>query len=264
MLNEYNIEYYEKQPAFVEMREEASKIPTLDKDDPLNASLYTGPQARTMVCPNVVKTKDGYDIFSFIMINCNTNDGVIDHNIVHELNHQFELFLQKVEGNTYAGICGWDVLEGFINQDSRGEIAQDICAILEKKGQHVFDTAENAKITHTTSYEETFYIIKDFYNEFKKEILESRKNGNIEIIWNKVGKENFDALNELFHEHFEHFGGFRYISLLQDLKDQKDTPRTRKFNEIKEKRDQIMDQIRKYSMTHEEVEVLEESAKEKQ
>ncbi len=286
LLNEYNIEYYENQPAFIEMRKEADELDVLDKNDPIDATLYTGSQTKTMVCPNVVKTKDGYDIFSFIMINCNNNDGTIDHNIVHELNHQFELFLRSVDGNRYHGICGWDVLDGEIsqvaNQDidtlaPEGErrnyemmneivnelIAQDICEILHKKGQYVFDTEENVRTKHTTCYESAFYIIKDFYNEFKKEILESRKNGNIEVIWNKVGKENFDALNELFHEHFEHFGGFRYLALIEDIKNKKDTPKTRKFYDIVERKNKIMDQMRRYSMAHEEIEILDEDVKEK-
>ena len=277
LLNRYNIEYYEQQPTFIEMRKEIDELGLLDKDDPINASLYTGSQDKTMVCPNIVKTKNGYDLLSLIMINCNHNDGIIDHNIVHELNHQFELFLKSVEDNKYIGVCGWDILEGTINQQEKVEIdtlsndsekrkyelmneivneliAQDICKILHDRGQYVFDTEEKSKYTHTTSYEETFYIIKDFYNEFKNEILESRRNGNIEIIWNKVGKENFDALNELFNIHYEHFSGLRYMSLVNDIREHKETSRTKVFNEIKEKRDKILEQMHKHSMQMEQQE----------
>ena len=196
LINEYNIEYFEKKPAFIEMRKEIDALNLLDKEDSVNASLYTGNQAKTMVAPNLIKTKDGYDLFSLIMINCNHNDGTIDHNIVHELNHQFELFLKSVKDDEYEVLCGWDVIEGYINQTEKREvntleedtdkrpyelmneivnelIAQDICGLLDK---HVFDRPDNAKTSHVTSYENTFYIIKDFYNNFKKERIQMSLN----------------------------------------------------------------------------------------
>ncbi len=279
LINAYNIEYYEKQPAHIEMRKEVDALGLLDKDDPINATLYTGPQPKTMVTTNIAKTKTSFDLFSIIMINCNYNDGSIDHNIVHELNHQFELYLKSASEQEYIGICGWDELYGEINQDKQDTIntlaapedkrryelmneivneliAQDICTHLK---HHVFDTDKNAKIKHVTSYEETFYIIKDFYNEFKKEILESRKNGNIEIILNKVGKENFDALNELFNIHYENFSGFRYLSLVSDLNNKKETERTRIYHDIVEKRDKILEQMRLYSMQEEKEEDKEKT-----
>ena len=221
-------------------------------------------------------------MFSLVAICCNNNSGDIDHNIVHELNHLFELSLSKVEEDHYEVICGWDVINGTINQRERKPvdtltedktkrsyelfseiinelIAQEICEILQQEKKHVFDTEENAKIRHTTSYEHTFFLVRDFFQEFKKEIIESRSNGNIEVIWNKVGKENFDELNELFHVFFEHFQGFKVYSLMQSLKNKEDTQQTRIYYDLVEKRDKILEKMRKHSML---TEAAEEEKKE--
>ena len=40
---------------------------------------------------------------------------------------------------------------------------------------------EDKKITGSTSYERTRFLVKNFYETYKKEILESRKYGNLEM-----------------------------------------------------------------------------------
>ena len=107
------------------------------------------------------------------------------------------------------------------------------------------------KVKKTTSYENTFFLVNEFFQEYRKEILESRNNGQIEIIWNKVGKENFDELNDLFRVFNEHFQGFKYYNLLKSLKENEDTAQTRIFRELVEKKNQILDKMRKHSMMQE-------------
>lgn len=275
LINEFNIEYYTMQPAHQEMRQEMETRELLDKEDPINASLYTQSSGGTMVAPNIVLTKNGYDLLSLVVVNCSDSTGVIDHNIIHELNHLFELSLKGVNGNHYEGICGWDLLYGEINQEEVGPvdtlagpepkreyelmneivnelIAQDICQILSDQSIYLFDTEENRKIKHNTSYEHTFYIIRDFYEEFKQEIIESRSNGNIEVIWNAVGKENFDALNELFHIHNEHLSGNNIYRMLDALMNGKETELTRIREDIIRKKDEIMEKMRQYKKEQEE------------
>ena len=274
-LNEFNNEYYTTLPEYQETRREIDSHHLLDKQDSFDARLYTQIIGPTFVNPNIVKTPTGYDLFSLVIICCNNSDGTIDHHIVHELNHLFELTLSRVEGNVYEAICGWDICEGTIynekedadtihtDRDKRGYelfneiinelIAQEIYEKMLEKDRHVFDTKETAKVKNTTSYESTFFLVKDFFQEFRKEILESRKNGQIEIIWNKVGKENFDELNELFNIFNENFQGFKYYNLLKSLKENQDTKQTRLFKELVARRDQILDKMRKYSMLQEEL-----------
>ena len=275
-LNEYNIEYYSNLPSQKDIRREIEERHLLDKDDPMNASLYTRSDGNTMVSPNLVKTNSGYDLCAIVAINCSYDDGAIDHNIVHELNHLYELSLTSASDKEYKMICGWEELNGVIgpetsqpldtiNHDTTKRnyelmneilnevIAQEVCQKLKEKQQLIFDNPEKVKYKYVTNYEQTFYIIRDFYQEFKKEIIESRSNGNINIILNKVGKENFDALNELFHIHYEHFSGFKYYSLIDSLRKKEDNEQTRIYKDIIRRRNEILDKMRKYSMLQENV-----------
>lgn len=274
LLNEFNIEYYSNTPEHLAARREIEEKGFLDKDDSFNASLYTQ-TGQTFVNPNITETEDGMKIFSIVAICCDNESGHIDHDIIHELNHLFELTLKKVKGNTYEAICGWDSIEGTMRQDSASKIdtlkkdrskrqyelfseiineliAQEICEEFAKTNSHVFDTDKNATTKNTTSYEKTFFLVRDFFKEFKKEIIESRANDNIEVIWNHVGKENFDALNELFHIFIKNFDGFKFYSLMQSIQNKEDNEQTRIYFDLIQKRDEILDKMRKHSMLHEE------------
>ena len=274
LVNEFNIEFYTNTPQHKEARRELESKKLLDKDDSFNATMYSR-MGVSFVNPNIVEGKKGKELYPLVVICCDSNTEHVDHDIVHELNHLFELYLNDCDDTRYETICGWDVLEGTINQEKRQEedtlkeepekrkyelfselinelIAQEICELLLEKHQVIFDVEGHRKITHTTSYENGRVLVLDFFKEYKKEILESRQNGNIQVIWDKVGKEKFDALNDLFHEYFEHFQGFKYYHLLQSLQDKEDTPATRKFYELIEKRNEILKKMRMHSMLTEE------------
>ena len=62
------------------------------------------------------------------------------------------------------------------------------------------------------------------------------------------GKENFDKLNELFHEFYEEFPEYVYRKLNRDLVEKKDTELVRKYNNITARRDEILAAIREYSL----------------
>ena len=72
------------------------------------------------------------------------------------------------------------------------------------------------------------------------------------MIWDAVGKENFDELNELFHIFYENFEGFKIYNVLQSLKQGEDTPQTRIYRELARRRDEIMDKMRKHNMIRQE------------
>ena len=269
ILNELNNEYYTNLPSYKETRKEIEEHHLLDTNDSFNTSLYTDALGATFISPNIKKTTNGYDLFSLVVICCNSNSSAIDHSIIHELNHLFETTLCKVEQEHYEAISGWDIITGDIQKQISSEnttsnnenrkyellneiinelIAQEIYEKMLEKNQYIFDTKQTAKVHNTTSYEHTFFLVKDFFKEFKKEILESRSNGNIEIILNKVGKENFDELNNLFNIFYENFQGFKIYNLLQSLKDKKETDQTKIYWNLIEKRDEILEKMRQHSM----------------
>ena len=270
LLNEYNNVYYTSLKEHKETRVEIDAKQLLDKYDGFNASLYTGGIGSTFVSPNIVATPDGFDLFSLVVIACNRLDGGIDHDIIHELNHLYELSLCEVKGNYYKTTSGWDIIEGeFVTQQKMVDtlnkneekrdyelfneiineiIAQEIYLKMLERGEYIFDTPKTAKVKGNTSYEHTFFLVREFFQEFKEEIIASRRNDNIHIIWDKVGKENFDELNSLFAIFQEHFKGFAVYKLLKALSENQDTPETRIYWDLVARKNQIMECMRKHSL----------------
>jgi len=216
---------------------------------------------RTYVADKIKKNGTGYESAPLLCFSIGGLKEYLDHNLIHELNHIYELSLQRVEGNKTYSICGWDEVEGLIknetsemtvdDDDEQREyelfneiinemISQEITKILFDADGYVFNTKENAKLVGGTGYEHARFLVKVFYETYKQEIIESRKNGNMNIIFEVVGKDNFEALNMLFHEFNEHFSGFAFYNLMENLKNKEDNDKTRKFYEIIEKRDKVL------------------------
>ena len=92
----------------------------------------------------------------------------LDHNIVHELNHAYELTFKSMENNVCTLHCGWDILRDTISSQSQETvsldekkekrdyelfneiinelIAQEISEIMSQMGIYVFNTKEDKKI----------------------------------------------------------------------------------------------------------------------
>ena len=271
-LNKYNNELFLGIDEYREIREKIDSLGLLDKEDSFNAALLT--DSGTFVNPNIRMTDEGYDTFSLFVISFNNlNDDALDHHIVHELNHLFELMLNKVNGKEYEMLVGWDYAGGQIDNERKEEvetvnidkkkrkyelfneiinelIAQGICELMHNDGVTVFDEPGNSRYKRTTSYEDYLVLVKDFFAEFKEPILESRRNGNIEVIFNEVGKENFDELNSLIIEFYEHFKEMKIYKLLSALKKNEDNEMTRIYYDLLDRRDKVLENMRNYKQEH--------------
>ena len=139
----------------------------------------------------------------------------------------------------------YEIIELF-NEIVNELIAQEISQIMSDMGIYIFNTPENKKIRGGTGYESTSFLVREFYNNYKQEIIESRKNGNISVILDAVGKENFDALNQLFHEFGENFDHFSLHTAIQGLKEGSQDEKTIKLKEILIKRDTIFSNMNEY------------------
>lgn len=82
---------------------------------------------------------------------------------------------------------------------------------------------------------------------FDKILLIVEDKVNIEIIFNRVGKENFDRLNKLFTVFNENFGGFKYYRLVNDIKANVQNEKTKLFYDLKREKDEIMNDMRNYN-----------------
>ena len=257
MMNEYYISLPEYQKNIDMIESEG----LLQKDYGYNANAYeTG---KTAICTNIKQVNGEYIVYPIYLQNMGNLEGYLDHTMIHELNHAYELTLKSIDENGCELCCGWDILYDKLNQETddivsledRKEkrnyelfneiinelIAQEISEIINQTNQYIFNTKEDKKIIGGTNYERTKFLVKNFYETYKKEIIESRRNGNIEVLFNAIGKENFESLNELFHEYYENFNiGFGMLQVYKDLDNNVETELTKKFKEIIAKRNVIL------------------------
>lgn len=266
ILNDINIKYYSSIPLYQETMKKIDDLNLLDKDISFNPEAYT--TKLTCLNPNIIKTENGYDLYSLMLIYSGVSE-YDDVRIIHEFNHLFELSLLNVGEQKYQMITGWDIIDSNINnslqeidtvnQDKNKReyelfseiinelIAQEITEKMHSNDIYLLNTKEDTKIKGGSSYENFISLVREFYNVYKEEIIESRRNNNIQIIFDKVGKENFDKLNELFHEFYNHFSGWEYYNLSTDIHNKKNTERVRKYVDIINARDEILKNMKLYS-----------------
>ena len=268
LINKFNIEYYESLESHKKLREEIDSYNLLNKDDMFDVTIYE--KEGTFATPNIRKVESTYELVPVVAIFCGNQNDYLDAGIVHELNHVYEMVLLEANDKEYTTSCGWEKFTDSIITEKESEvntletdreirpyelfneiinelIAQEISEIMAKKNKHVFNSEYTAKIKHGTSYEHTFFLVKGFYAEYKDKIIESRKNGNIEIIWNEVGKENFDELNSLFAIFYEHFSGMKIYSVLTDLKNNVDNEKTRIYKNLIIRSNEILEKMKNYN-----------------
>ncbi len=274
-INAFYREFYEQTPQHKRIREEIDRAGLLDKNDSFDATAYT--EKITCVNPNIVLKGDSYELLSLLLVNFNKLDSnSLDHFIVHELNHLFELTLQEVIGSSYSFVCGWDDFTEEFNQQERKEadafkktskrnyelfneiinelIAQEISEIMHQNGMFIFDDSEDSKYTYTTSYDYTNFLVRNFFKEFKDVILASRR-GNINLLFDEVGKENFEELNSLFHIFYENFPGLKIYSVLERKKNNVETEDTKLYDELYVRSEEILEKMRKHKANKEEINI---------
>ena len=153
----------------------------------------------------------------FVIINIYDIDSLnaIDETLIHELNHLIELRIEEDEDDKVIYTSGWNKYEynfkisemkeindnkyNYINEGINELIAKDILNQIRKKQQKLF-IQENK--TNSLDYE---ILLQEFYEEYKEDIIESRRQGDINIIIEKVGKDNFNALNNLINDYNKFF-----------------------------------------------------------
>jgi len=263
MMNKYyqSLDEYQKNQKRIEAEE------LLDKNHGYNANAYEN--NATFVSTNIKKTENGYIMYPMLCYSIEGLREYLDARLIHELNHVYESSLQNADETHYCVTCGWEIYDEKLdepieytvslekNQEKRNYelfneivnelISQEITEILFSSNGYIFNDKEDAKIKGGTSYESTMFIVRDFYNTYKKEIIESRRNGDMSHLFEVVGKENFESLNELFHIFYKEFSGANYYSLMNDLIEKKETENTKKYFEIRKKAKEIFEAMQEHS-----------------
>lgn len=264
--NKANIEYFTSFDIYKETIEKIKDANLLDKESFLEPGMFLKHQ--TCVLTNLKEDSEGYKLYPMVCIYAHYDD-FDDKALIHELNHLFELTLTNVTKNNYEVICGWDILNSAMNQDK--EIAADTINLgREKRGYESFNEIINELLARRitkemhdngvfilnsqdsyrdcggTTYDFSSFLVEDFFNEYLSDIIDSRRSNNIDIIWNKVGKENFDELNHLFHEFNESFPEFVYYRLRDDLKNNRNTELVRKYNDLVARRNLVLKKMNEH------------------
>jgi len=189
----------------------------------------------------------------------------LDKNFIHELNHVLEFYLKSYDGTKIFSLCGFEEFGDLDNDKEKSDtkknrkyeafneiinetIAQEITKKLHEKGIYIFNNKENAKDFGGTSYQVTGSLIYEFFSKYKNEIIASRIYGDKSIIFDKVGEENFNALNNLFYKFCECFQGYSFYEALNDKKNNRDTELSKAYDEIIGERDEILSRMEEYSL----------------
>ena len=224
-------------------------------------------KGHTCIVPNY-RLVNGQMISSPVMqINGKIDGESFDCTLIHEFNHVYELSLIDYDDKMIHSVCGWDICDDEIrdkeeishelDRDKRSYemlneiinelLAQEICKLMHEKGVFFFGDKNTSVNTSRSIYSKLLCLVISFYHEFRDAIIASRKNGNIEIIYDAVGRENFDALNQLCYDYEMHFSGFKIYNLYDALEKNIDNEATRYYYDCLRKKDEIMEKMRAYA-----------------
>lgn len=258
------IEYYESLPEYQINRQIINNLELLDKDD--GYDIYAYESESTMIVPNIKVIDNKYTIYSLVLIYLGNDGGYLDTYIIHELNHVIETSLKSFDGLNYEMTSGWEIFQDKIEQvvsksltinEPKREyklfneiinelITQDIANILFESGTYILKDKNTATILGGTNYEHTRFIAEEFYETYKNIIIESRKNGNIQLIYDTVGEQNFNELNELINIYYKYFPDEISYELYEDLENEIENEKTKIYYELEKQKDKILSNMIKY------------------
>lgn len=144
-----------------------------------------------------------------------------DNIIIHELNHVVEMALIELLENKVTIRSGWDTNTEIIGEkkdhiehehkprkyERFNEVINELLAIdIHEKFKNMCKGVFSNKYSEdnlSSGYLNHEYIVKEFFETYKKEIIESRLTGNMQVLFDAVGEENFEALNALVNEDYQ-------------------------------------------------------------
>ena len=213
----------------------------------------------TYVSP-VITSKN--KLHSLLYFDLNTTKSYQDQFFLHELNHIIESNLLSVNDNNYVVKTGFDYLTIDLKEQEDGDeerrefeylnevinelFSQEIHEKMNDAGIYIFNSKDDTKIQGGTAYETVRNLIINFYNYYKEDIKEARLNFDMTNFFNKVGKDNLIALNNLVVTFFDNFGGFAYYSLIQELRNGEETERTILYKKLLQESKDILNRMKNY------------------
>ena len=256
------IEIIESTEDYIRCRQEINKKNYINKNDSLGPFVY---ESFGVSCCEANYTFNGEELVlsPLILINAGASD--FDCTIIHELNHALEYYTINLDNKHSDNYCGWDYDSIYFKQQQEHEqliysgisrkyellneyvndrIAQEITDVMHDKGSYILD---NKRSNNTSSYMGVRFLVEKFYQEFKDVIIASRTNGNINYLFERIGKENFEAMNDLVNAFYKKFGfGINGQVAVVDYYHGKPNEHSETIKEFIAKRDAIMENMSMY------------------
>ena len=139
----------------------------------------------------------------------------------------------------------YELMNEYINE----KISEEITEVFHNQGHSITTNKEQT----TPDYLVLGILLNDFYKLFKEDIIHSRKSGWLEYMYEKVGKENFENLNNLVNSFYETFNNnyLNAIVAINEYRNSKDTKESRQIEELINKKDEILTRMQDYSLNKE-------------
>ena len=275
--NKYNElayqEFIKNTKSYIDIYKEQKDFDAINLNEPKDI-LFKGNSALANNSTYVREIDGSFALAPVVTIGIGYDLEGTDHKIIHEFNHLYELTLKGVMNNKAEYVCGWDIMEDDLTNDVSSnnkreyelfneiineKITQEICAKMQKNNIHIFNGQRDFMYKGLTSYEHTNFIVDSFFNEYKEDIIKSRTNGNMRHIFDVVGEDNFNAMNDLFYVFQDNFNGSKFYSLCEAISkikkneklSDKDKELIKKYQLIQMKRDKILEEIAEYKIQNE-------------
>ena len=256
------IEIIESTEDYIRCRQEINKKNYINKNDSLGPFVY---ESFGISCCEANYTFNGEELVlsPLILINAGVSD--FDCTIIHELNHALEYYTVNLDNKHSDNYCGWDydsvefkeqqeheqlIYSGIsrkyelFNEYVNDRIAQEITDVMHDKGNYILD---DKRSNNTSSYMGVRFLVEKFYQEYKDVIIASRTNGNIDYLFQRIGKENFEAMNDLVNAFYKKFGfGINGQVAVVDYYHGKPNEHSETIKEFIAKRDAIMENMSMY------------------
>lgn len=177
----------------------------------------------------------------------------VDVQFIHEVNHAIELSLLDYNTTdrkaTYK--CGFEDISDYGTERPNVEfsetinqlIAMEVTELMHQDNVYLFNDSKTAKIHGGTSYERQNVLVNNFWKLFKKDIMKSRMDNNLDSLYAVVGKENFEKLNCLINEYKQ----MPYYQMMNDVVNNKNTEFSQKHATILANVNTITNKMAEYS-----------------
>ena len=170
----------------------------------------------------LAQTENGIEVVPIVFVDTSKDPNGVDQIIFHELNHVIETSIKPLfEPEKCERSVGWvsDIVStrngrsytpvskneiGFEKNELFSEImneliAEQVARNFHAQGHSIVSDPKNA-FYDECYYRDVEFLVKDFFNTYHEEIIKS-KTGESSELFDKVGRENFEELNELINKY---------------------------------------------------------------